>query len=208
MTGGAGFIGSHYVRTLLSGGYPGYEDAAGHGLRQAHLRGQPREPRPGAGQPPVHVRPGRHLRPGEAGRGPARPRRGDQLRRRVARGPVDRRRGRVRQVQRARRPGAARRLPHRRHPPHRARLDRRGLRLDRRGRVDRAVTARPQLPLQRGQGRRRPASPSPSPAPTGSTSRSPGAATTTARTSTRRRSSRCSPRTCSTASRCRSTATA
>jgi dTDP-glucose 4,6-dehydratase len=28
VTGGAGFIGSCYVRTMLSGGYPGYEDAS------------------------------------------------------------------------------------------------------------------------------------------------------------------------------------
>jgi dTDP-glucose 4,6-dehydratase len=44
VTGAAGFIGSHYVRTMLAGGYPGWEDARitvldklGHGGNRANL---------------------------------------------------------------------------------------------------------------------------------------------------------------------------
>ena len=70
------------------------------------------------------------------------------------------------------------------------------------------LAARPELPVLGVQGRRRPDRPAPTPAPTGSTCRSPAAPTTTGRTSSRRRSSRCSSPTCSTASRCRCTATA
>jgi dTDP-glucose 4,6-dehydratase len=44
VTGGAGFIGSHYVRTLLGGGYPGYEDA-----RVTVLDKRPGAPVPGRG---------------------------------------------------------------------------------------------------------------------------------------------------------------
>jgi dTDP-glucose 4,6-dehydratase len=50
--GGAGFIGSHYVRSLLSGAYPGYENAqvtvldkltyAGNLANLAPVEGNPR----------------------------------------------------------------------------------------------------------------------------------------------------------------------
>ena len=41
VTGGTGFIGSHYVRTLLSGGYPGFEDAAVTVLDKLTYAGNP-----------------------------------------------------------------------------------------------------------------------------------------------------------------------
>jgi dTDP-D-glucose 4,6-dehydratase len=79
VTGAAGFIGSHYVRTLLGGGYPGFEDAAVTVLDKLTYA--------------ANLAAGR------------------QLRRRDARRPVHRRRGRIRRHQRRRGAGAARRVP-------------------------------------------------------------------------------------------------
>ncbi|MFI6796242.1 dTDP-glucose 4,6-dehydratase [Streptosporangium canum] len=49
--GGAGFIGSHYVRSLLSGGHPGYEDARVTVLDKLTYAGNPENLRPVAGHP-------------------------------------------------------------------------------------------------------------------------------------------------------------
>ena len=60
VTGGAGFIGSHYVRTLLTGGYPGYEHAEVTVLDKLTYAGNLANLDPVAGA--ASLRPRRHLR--------------------------------------------------------------------------------------------------------------------------------------------------
>ncbi len=186
---------------------------ADHGPRQADLRRQRGEPRPGPRRPgdgrPVRVRPRRHRRPGRRRAARRRRRRGRQLRRRVARRPLDPRPGGVPGDRRHRRPRPARGVPGRRRPaalP--AGLDRRGLRLGRRG--PRRARTRRSRRARRTPRPRRPASCSSgaTSSPTASTPSSPAARTRTGRTTIPRSSSRCSSPTRSTTARCRSTATA
>ena len=61
VTGGAGFIGSHYVRTLLAGGYPGYEDAEVTVLDKLTYAGNPANLDPVASRG-FTLRARRHLR--------------------------------------------------------------------------------------------------------------------------------------------------
>lgn len=51
VTGGAGFIGSHYVRTLLAGGYPGFDDARVTVLDKLTYAGNHANLHPVAGSP-------------------------------------------------------------------------------------------------------------------------------------------------------------
>ena len=102
VTGGAGFIGSHFVRTLCGGAYPAFAGAQVVVLDKLTYAGT-RTNLPGCD---VRVRPRRHLR--RRGRpGDGRRRRGRALRGRVARRPVDRGLGGVRVDQRRRHPDAA-----------------------------------------------------------------------------------------------------
>ena len=57
VTGGAGFIGSEYVRAAARRRRAGRRRRRGHRARQAHLRRQPRQPRPRRADPRLRVRP-------------------------------------------------------------------------------------------------------------------------------------------------------
>ena len=94
VTGGAGFIGSNYVRYVLA-----QHRRRGDRLRRAHLRRQPVDAAGRRRRPALHVRQGQHLRPGHARGGDGRPRRRRALRGREPRRPLDRRPRRLHQHQ-------------------------------------------------------------------------------------------------------------
>ena len=155
VTGGAGFIGSHYVRTLLSGGYPGYEDAEVTVLDKLTYAGNL-----------ANLDPGRRTRfafvhgdicdagccadvlPGH-----------DAVLNFAAETHVDRSIAGAAEFVTANVTGVQVLLDaclRRGCRQGRAGLHRRGLRQHRGGLVDRGLPARPELPLRGGQGRRRP----------------------------------------------------
>ena len=151
VTGGAGFIGSTYVRRHLAE-HPERRDRR---PRQAHLRRAAARTSRGRTTARLDFRRGRHRRPRGRRRRDRGLRRGRQLRRRVARRPLDRGPGRLHPDRRLRHLRPARGRARRRHPPP-ADLHRRGLRLDRRGLLHRGVPDRALLALLGLEGRRRP----------------------------------------------------
>ena len=175
VTGGAGFIGSHYVRTMLSGGYPGFEDAevtvfdkltyAGNLANLAPVADSPRyrfvrgdicsaedldAALPGH-DVVVHFAAESHVDRSISG----------------AAGFVVTNVVGTQQVLEAAVRHGVRRV--------RARVHRRGVRLDRRGLVDRGLPAGAQLAVLGVQGRQRPARPRLRARPTGWTCRPPAA---------------------------------
>ena len=199
VTGGAGFIGSHFARRLAERGEQVVVlDKLTYAGNRANLEGVEHE---------FHH--GDIADPDAVAAAAQRLRRDRQLRRRDARRPVDPRPGGVHPHRRARDAGAARPRAARTAPA-RARLDRRGLRRHpaRRAGVQRGRAAPHVEPVLGIEGRRRPPGASRTSARTASTRSSRAARTPTARASTPRSSCRSSSPTHSTASTCRSTATA
>ena len=185
--GGAGFIGSHYVRTLLAGGYPGFEDARVTVLDKLTYAGNLANLAPVAGHPRFTFIRGdicdaallASVVPGH-----------DAVVNFAAETHVDRSIAGAADFVAANVAGVQVLLDaclDGRGPAGGAGLHRRGLREPGLGIVDRRTRCwRRTRPTRRP----RPAAtswPAPTPGPTGSTSASRGAATTTARTSSRRR---------------------
>ena len=148
VTGGAGFIGSHFVRRLAAAGDEvAVLDKLTYAGNRANLEGVEHEFHQGDIADPAAVATRRRGLRGDR-----------QLRRRVSRRPLDPRPGRVHPHGRPRHPGAARpRAPCR--DPDGAGLDRRGLRRHRRRRpsVHRGCAAAAVEPLLGVEDRRRPA---------------------------------------------------
>ena len=129
----------------------------------------------------------------------ARPRRGRALRGREPRRPLDRRARRLHQHELLRHQRRHGHRPPARDRPGRAHRHRRGVRLGRGRLVEGDRSARAPLAVLGVEGRLRPHRALVPPHLRRCRSSSPGARTTSGRTSTRRRRSRCSPPTCSTA---------
>ena len=194
VTGGAGFIGSNYVRYVLreTDDEVVVYDALTYAGQPVHAQGRRR-------RPALLVREGRHLRPGHPRGGDGRRRRGGPLRGREPRRPLDRRLRRLRQHELLRHQHRDGHGPPPRDRPRRPHRHRRGVRLGGGRVVQGGRSARAAVAVLRVQGRAPTSSRSATTTPTACRSRSPAARTTSARTSTPRRPSRCSPRTCSTA---------
>ena len=153
VTGGAGFIGSNFVRRTLEDAYPGLEGADVVVYDALTYSGNLANLAPVADNAALHVRARRHPRQRPARPQPARRRRVVHFAAEIHVDRSVRRLRALRRHQRGRHPAAARREPGRRHPALRARQHRRGVRLDRRGLVGRDAAARAQLAVLGEQGR-------------------------------------------------------
>ena len=203
VTGGAGFIGSNYVRHVLA-----THRRRSHRLRRAHLRGQPLDAARRRRRPALPVREGQHLRPGDARGSDGRSRRRRPLRGREPRRPVDRRPRRLHQHQLLRHEHRDGHRAAARDRPRRAHRHRRGVRLGRGRLVEGDRPARAALAVLRVEGRLRPDRALVPPHLRAAGHRHALHEQLRPVPVSRRRRSRSSPRTCSTASGSRCTATA
>ncbi len=156
VTGGAGFIGSHYVRTVLGDAWGGPTPEAVVVLDQLTYAGNLRNLDPVERRPAAGGGARRHLRRATGRPARRRGRRGRPPRRRVPRRPLDRGCRRLRRDQRARHPDPPRRGPPAPGRAVRPRLHRRGLRVHRDRVLDRGRAAAAQLAVLRLQGGLRP----------------------------------------------------